>query len=121
MQPGDAKQGPKCPADSEAELGGGFSSLTCLLALGGHRREGMLWRAGEEQRGPEEPSTPAGSRQAHLEVGENVCPLRILMYLIPNSSETSATREGHVCHQGPEKGYQDHNRISHFRARELGL
>lgn len=120
MQPGDAKQGPKCPADSEAELGGGFSSLTCLLALGGHRREGMLWRAGEEQRGPEEPSTPVGSRLAHLEVGENVCSLRILMYLIPNSSETSATREGHVCHQGPEKGYQDH-RISHFRAKELGL
>ena len=66
-----------------------------------------------------EPSTHTGSRAAYLEVG-GVCPLSVLLYLIPNSSEDSATREGHMCPQGPGKGYQDQS-ISDFRASTHGL
>ena len=81
-----------------------------------------------------EPSTHTGSRAAYLEVGPRahmgsraaylevggVCPLSVLLYLIPNSSEDSATREGHMCPQGPRKGYQDQS-ISDFRASTHGL
>ena len=60
-----------------------------------------------------------GSRAAYSEVG-GVCPLSVLLYLIPNSSEDSDTREGYMGPQGPGKGYQDQS-TSDFRARELGL
>ena len=65
------------------------------------------------------PRAHMGSRAAYLEVG-GVCPLSVLLYLIPNSSEDSATREGHMCPQGPGKGYQDQS-ISDFRASTHGL
>lgn len=98
------------PGDSEAELGCGFTSLTCSPALGGHMCEGTQWTSEQEQWGPEGARAPGGSRQAPLKVGGNACPLSVPMGFIPDSSD--------MCRWDPEKAFQDH-RISDFKAQGL--